>query len=316
MSHLEEIKQKDLRPPKAKDLKNFFNYENTYWHYYNTIWELYTTTFGWYDMPDYMYEEGADQYLETVLTNPGRALFFYDDILDKYLVGDFSGTNLNWYGYPTKYTVALKNGYTRTDLDNSNSVRIYNSSIRTNELVSIDLFAQKLATCDLILFINLHTQKVPYIIKSTTQNKLTWDNFLNELNSYNPNIIVNKDLDLDDFQILQTGAKYIGNDIIETKKQIWSEALSYVGVASSLEKRERLVVNEQQSFNADSNALLLTRLVPRQEACKNINKKFGLNMSVKVRQDLQLRVDMLSSQFYENISTVDSVKQEGGNLDG
>lgn len=295
------ILQKDLAKPIAKAAKNIFNYMDTYWHYYNTLSELYTTRFKWAGFPEYMYEEGADVYLESVLCTAGKGLFFYDDILDKYLTGGFAGTKLNWYGFPIEYTATLQNGYSNSNLNDTNAVRIYNSSVRTGEVISIKLFADRLATCDLILFLNLHAQKVPYIVKTTTQNKLSWDNFINQLDSFEPKIIVNKELNIDDFDILQTGVKYLGNEIIQTKKEIWSEALSYLGVASSLDKRERLTVNEQQSFNADSNALLLTGLAPRQEAADNINRKFGLNVSVEVRQDLQLRVDMLNTQFYSNI---------------
>lgn len=307
---MNELRNNEFKRPNARKKQNLFNYVDTFWHYYNILWELYTTRFTWEGLPSYMYEEGANIFLESVLCSQGKALFFYDDILKKYLCGGFAGTKLNWYGYPVEYTATLQNGYSNSNLNDGNAVRIYNSTSRTGEVVSIKIFAERLATCDLILFQNLHSQKVPYIVKTTTQNKLTWDNFVNQLDSFEPKIIINKDLSIDDLDILKTDVKFIGNEILQTKKEIWAEALSYIGVSSSLEKRERLIVGEQQSFNADSNALLITALAPRQEAAENINKKFGLNISVEVRQDLQLRVDMMNSQFYSSMLNEESIENK------
>ena len=58
-----------------------------------------------------------------------------------------------------------------------------------------------------------------------------------------------------------------------------------------VEKKERLVTDEANSNNEVTNLNLQSFLVPRIEACKNFNEKFGFvgtdkEISVRVRSDL------------------------------
>ena len=58
-----------------------------------------------------------------------------------------------------------------------------------------------------------------------------------------------------------------------------------------IDKKERLITDEANSNNELINLNLQSFLVPRQEACKQFNKLFGLEgtdkeLSVKVRSDL------------------------------
>lgn len=315
MSKLKEIRQRDLAKPINSRVKTIFDYESTYWHYYNILLELYTTRFEW-ELPKEIIDEGGNIYLEWVLTTSGQALFFKDDVLDKYLVSGFAGTKLNWYGFPSEYTATLQNGYSKSGLNDSNAVRIYNSNVRTGEVIDIGLFADRLATCDLIVNMNLHAQKMPYIIKGTTQNKLSWEQMINKLDSYEPNIIISKELNIEDLEVLKTDAPFIADKVYDLKLKIWNEALSYVGLSCNLDKRERVTVGEQLNYNSDSDALLMTALAPRQEAAKKISEKFDIDCSVKVREDLQYRVDMMSREFYNNFMNTEISDIEEGESDG
>jgi hypothetical protein len=91
---------------------------------------------------------------------------------------------------------------------------------------------------------------------------------------------------------VNTGAPFIADKIMEYKKQIWNEALQYLGINTlQTEKKERLITDEASSNNELINLNLQSMLVPRQEACKQFNKLFGLEgtdkeISVRVRSDL------------------------------
>ena len=75
---------------------------------------------------------------------------------------------------------------------------------------------------------------------------------------------------------------------MEYKKQIWNEALTFLGINNIMEeKKERLTENESNVNNELINMNLQSYLLTRKEACKQINEKFGLDVDVKVRSDLK-----------------------------
>ena len=79
---------------------------------------------------------------------------------------------------------------------------------------------------------------------------------------------------------------------MDYKKEIWNEALTYLGINNiMINKKERLITDEANSNNELINMNLQSFLTPRLEACKQFNKKYGLEgtdkeISVRVRSDL------------------------------
>ena len=78
---------------------------------------------------------------------------------------------------------------------------------------------------------------------------------------------------------------------MDYKKEIWNEALTYLGINNILvDKKERLIQDEANSNNELINLNLQSFLAPRQEACKQFNELFNLQgenqISVRVRSDL------------------------------
>ena len=100
------------------------------------------------------------------------------------------------------------------------------------------------------------------------------------------------------------------------KKQIWNEALTFLGINNIMEeKKERLVTGEVDSNNELINLNLQARLAPRKQACKEFNELFGLTgekaIDVRVRSDLfniikqaeSVVTDYKEMQEIENIET-------------
>ena len=99
-------------------------------------------------------------------------------------------------------------------------------------------------------------------------------------------------LDNDKLRAINTGAPYIADKVMDYKKEIWNEALTYLGINNIMvDKKERLVSDEANSNNELINLNLQSFLAPRKLACKQFNEKFGLTgsdkeISVRVRSDL------------------------------
>ena len=91
-------------------------------------------------------------------------------------------------------------------------------------------------------------------------------------------------------RVLPTNPPFIADKLNDYKKEIWNEALTFLGINNLNEKKERLITEETNSNNELINLNLQSYLTPRKEACKRFNTLFGLEgdkaIDVKVRSDL------------------------------
>ena len=74
-------------------------------------------------------------------------------------------------------------------------------------------------------------------------------------------------------------------DLQIQKHMILNEFFSDIGVNNAnMDKKERMVANEVEANNEQVKACEDVLLRSREEACKQINRIFGLNISVKRRE--------------------------------
>ena len=102
-----------------------------------------------------------------------------------------------------------------------------------------------------------------------------------------PFIFGNKNIDLDSIKVLKTDAPYLCDKLNILKRQIWGEALTYLGIDNnSSEKAERMVTTEVSNGLGAVRAARLTRLNARKQACEQINRMFGLDVDVEFREEM------------------------------
>ena len=106
-------------------------------------------------------------------------------------------------------------------------------------------------------------------------------------------IYANKGSDLDKaFDVLTTGAPMVFKDLYELKTQVWNEALTRMGISSvNTVKKERMITDEVARAQGGTIASRYSRLEMRKQACEQINRMFGLNISVEYRDDFLNMVD-------------------------
>ena len=91
----------------------------------------------------------------------------------------------------------------------------------------------------------------------------------------------------------------------EESDKILNEALSFLGINNiNVEKKERLVEDEANANNEYINLNLMSRLIPRKEACKKFNELFNPDekIDVRLRSDLQniiKKVDSIVDDFID-----------------
>ena len=258
-------------------------YKNSklYLYYFNRLKELAISMFEWKNLPSSV----DPRFLELTLFNDGQCLFFKDEVMGYLTLQCTIGGQFNVYRVPTNRRAYATNGY-QNNLDETNSVIIYNNMLRKNTIEVVDMFAKRLYDLDSIIDVNANAQKTPVLITCDETQRLTLQNIYMQYTGNQPVIYGNKNLDVNGIKVLKTDAPYIGQMIYELKVNVWNEALSYLGISTvNNVKRERLITDEVQRNLGGTYASRYSRMNMRKEACKNINKMFGWNIDVDYRKD-------------------------------
>lgn len=265
----------------------------TFMMYYNRLVELSMAMFEWKNLPDSV----DPRYLELALFGDGMAVFFYDDVLEDYLaLRTTIGGRLNLYNVPTDRRAYASNGYNRA-LDESNSVIIFNNLLHTNSVLEVSNFSKRLWDLDRTIDINAAAQKTPVLLKCDESQRLTLKNIYKQWSGNEPVIYGDKGLQTQPIQVLSTDAPYVADKLYTLKTQIWNEALTYLGISNvSYQKKERLLQDEVTRNMGGTIASRYSRLEARRQAAEQINRMFGLNISVEFREDYTELVDSVDDE--------------------
>jgi hypothetical protein len=228
-----------------------------------------------------------ERFLELTLFSDGMAVYFRDEILGDLCLQCMIGGNLDVYRIPIRRTAYATNGY-QVELDNTNSVIIFNNYTHTNSMLDVEMYARRLYEIERTIDVNVKAQKTPLVIRATENQRLTLKNMYMQYDGNEPFIFGDKNLDMDGIKVLKTDAPYVADKVNILKRQIWNEALTYLGIENSnTEKKERLVSDEVTTNLGGVEAQRFCRLNSRRQAAKAINEMFGLNISVDFRQETQ-----------------------------
>lgn len=255
----------------------------SYQYYYNRLTELAISMFEWQNLPDTV----DARFLELSLFSTGMAVFFKDDELGYLALQTMVGGDLDVYNVPKIRIAYASSGFNMT-LSENDSVIIWNNMLRTNCLTDIELFARRLYECERTIDVNIKAQKTPLAILCDENQRLTMKNMYAQYDGNEPFIFGAKDLDIKKIQAITTGAPFVADKIMQTKIQIWNEAMTYLGISNvNFQKKERLITDEVTRNMGSTVSSRYTRLEMRKQACRQINKMFGLNINVEYREDIQ-----------------------------
>ena len=253
----------------------------------------------WQNLP----EEIDPRFLEWCLFYDGMAIFFKDEVLDKFVcIQVMPSGQFNMYRVPTERTAYAVNGYKNSDLNESNSVIIYNNLLRKPSVQDIEIYAKKLTNIDLTLNVNVNAQKTPVAIVCDETQRLTFQQLYQNYAGNMPFIFGDKGLNLDNVKTINTHADYKGEELNKLKTDTWNEALTYLGVSNvQYQKKERINTEEIQRSMGGAFASRRSRIKARQNAVDEINKMFGLSIEV----DFEDEVDKLDNNAYNDIEGVE-----------
>lgn len=253
----------------------------TYIQYFNRLKELAISMFEWKNLPDSV----DARFLEETLFRHGMCVFFRDEVLGELALPCAVNGPFNVYRIPKNRRAYAVNGY-NNQLNETDSVLIYNNMIRTNTELEVRMFAERLYNFDRIIDVNANAQKTPVFIQASETQRLTMLNLYKEYDGNAPYIFGDKSLDINGLKVFKTDAPYVADKIYTLKTQYWNEALTYLGISNlNVQKKERLVADEVVRNLGGTIASRYSRLESRRKACDEINKMFGLEIEVDFRED-------------------------------
>lgn len=298
-----------------------FSNESAIADYENRMMRICLSMFEWVNLPESMNQ----RFLEKSLYFFGRASLLYSEKYGYINLNCASDGFINLYDLPTKLNCYSHDLHFTRDLYTGNTgkkkdeecILVLNNYDYLPTYATIQLFAQKLAECDMTMNVNLKAQKTPVLILTSDEQRLTMENLYNQYDGNKPMIFGDGNvLNMGSIKAIDTKAPYVIDKISEYKKEIWNEFLTFIGVNNvAQEKKERLVSDEVNQNNELINYNLQSFLAPRQEACKQFNEKFGLvgtdkEISVRIRSDLH---NIIKNE--ESVITGYNKTEESGDVD-
>ena len=93
----------------------------------------------------------------------------------------------------------------------------------------MELFAYRLYEAEMSAFVNIKAQKTPVMILVDETQRIMMENLYNQYNGNQPFIFGDKkQINQDTLKAIRTDAPFVADKIIEYKKEIWNEALTFL----------------------------------------------------------------------------------------
>ena len=256
----------------------------TFSYYYYKLMLIARSLFEWSGLPNNMDERWIERYLFT----SGKCIFYKDPTLGFMVAGLAQQGSINCYGDPTTvYPIATNYTYNGDKLINGENCYV----IRNNDLMLpifpiVRHYSFKLTNIDRAIDTNIEAQKTPIIVRCSDKQRLSLKNAINQRRDNEPVIWSTDQANIGDMvSTLDLNAPAVFKDLQTQKHMILNEVFTDFGINNAnMDKRERMVANEVEANNEQVQASEDVMLKAREQACKEINRIFGLNISVKRRK--------------------------------
>ena len=249
---------------------------------YNKFQLITVNAFQWKGLPEGIVE----RHIESVLFEHGKAIFFRDPLMSYMCLQCEPSSNVNVYGDPVSYNAIGFNYRHRYSADDC--VIVENNKLRLATKDFLLFYVNKLCEAERTMDVNVKANKTPVIVLCDDKDVLSFKNLFRKVDGNEPAIYADRGMNIDGIQALDLKAKFLGNELMEYKKTVENELLTFLGINNTPhEKKERLITDEANSNNMLIDSFFELQLEARKRACEAINAMYGLNVSVERRQTFQ-----------------------------
>lgn len=261
--------------PTLTDLLNDLTYKTLF----NKFKLMSINEFEWKGLP-----EGIEErYLENLLFEYGKALFFRDPGMSYMCLQAQQGAQLNVYGEPLNWNAIGLNYNKPYKADKC--VLIENNKLRIATKDFVMFYVNKLAEAERTMDVNIKACKTPIIFAVDDKDVLTFKRLFQQVDGNVPAIFADKNLNIDSIQAFDTKASFMGNELMDYKTSVENELLTFLGINNlPTDKKERLITDEANSNNQLIESFFELQQEARQRAADKINEMYGLNVTVERRQ--------------------------------
>lgn len=241
--------------------------------------------FTWENLPETM----NSRYIENALYEQGLCLVNNDENMSLISVPCNFGANMNINGESTEVITSGYN-YVKTInyINNKDCVLIRNNDLAKATRDYIANYAERMLEVEMCIRANINQQKFPWFINATEKTKKSLEIIFEKVENFEPFILANKEIGLGEYalEVLTMPTPYVADKLNEYKYELEREILTFLSLNNNFEKKERLLTDEINSNNdfISTNAMLMYK--NRLQACKEINKKFGLNVKVLPNKEM------------------------------
>lgn len=247
--------------------------------YYKKFKKLLMIMFKWENLPDGI----SSRYLEETLFHDGIVIFFKSK-MGFYVVCKATQIGLNNYNEPTGFHAVSDDGTINEYVKMKDCVVIYNDITRCGSVSDVNYFAKKISNVVKTIDINLENMKNPYIVETSEGQKESVKQVFRKKTNGEPYILVNEEYMKNvRASIFNLDIKDYTQSLTILKNEIINEALTYFGINNvHVQKKERLTSGETDQNNEQILLSKNTYLECRQNAVDSINKKFNLDIKLKI----------------------------------
>jgi hypothetical protein len=249
---------------------------------YRTLFDKYRliaeNSWEWKNLPDGI----PAHFIEKVLFSRGYGCFFKARGMGlMFLECDGLG-QLNIYGEELVYRA---HGYRfQQTVDADKCVIVRNNILKLPTEPFITHYVNKLTEAERTMDVNIKSCKTPVIFTCDDKDQLTFKRMFQEVDGNAPAVFCDRNINPDSITAYQTGVKFMGNDLMDYKRSVESDLLTFLGQNNTpVDKKERLITDEAEANNQLIESFADLQLSARQKACEEINNMFGLNVQVSRR---------------------------------
>ena len=240
--------------------------------YRQQIIKLAMNRFKWINLP----KTCDERYLEYTLLFQGVATIAFP----RKQRGVFYGTQVaqmsppNVYDNPTKWLSIGNNGW-RFSCSNRNGVIVWDNRARYPLMQMVDIWARELVDVRRTKQLNRMHVKTPYLIKCPPEQELQAENIYKQMAGGEPAIITTTGIETIDIDVIKTDVPYLGEELTAEELNTWQQIYQFLGINNLTYKAERMVQDEVNKRDEQSDLMALDGLNCRREACDKLNERFG-----------------------------------------
>ena len=235
------------------------------------------------------------RHIEDFLFHKGMACFFKKPGGSFMCLACAPGGNVNVYGDPLWYRAIGVNYHHKVNADHCVIIRNNLLALPTNDFLLH--YVNKLTEAERTMDVNIKACKTPVIFACDDKDVFSFKQIFRQVDGNVPAIFADRALNLDAITAFQTGVKFLGNEIMDYKRSVESDLLTFLGQDNTpVDKKERLITDEAESNNQLIASFADLQLEARQQACEDINAMFGLSISVRRRVPVESSVETVESE--------------------